>query len=538
MNRPKFYVYLPIVFALLLILGIFIGRTFNINNPDSLISLSNSGGYSKLDEVLRYIEDEYVDTVNRNQLMDNTLIAMLENLDPHSSYISAEELKAANEPLQGNFEGIGIEFNIIDDTIRVLTVIPGGPAETKGLLAGDKIVKVDGEIVANIKISNKGVMDRLKGVGGTQVKVSVKRQGQKNLIDYLITRGTIPLYSIDAAIMISAKTGYIKISRFAATTYDEYINAFKKLKLQGAENIVVDLRGNGGGYLNSAVDIADEFLSKGQGIVYTQGKSRPRADYKATDKGRFESGNLAVLIDEGSASASEILAGALQDNDRATIIGRRSFGKGLVQEQSEFSDGSAMRLTIARYYTPSGRCIQKPYDKGIEAYYMEEYERYENGELVNIDSTKLNDSVKYRTVSGRIVYGGGGIIPDIFVPYDTTGRTKYLTELLIQGIINDFAFDYADRHRKELKKYSNTKAFNNAFDISALLTDFASYANKKGVKSNSEQMEISKKIIATQLKALIARNIWGREAYYTILISDDPVVNKSLEVTEKKIPNL
>jgi carboxyl-terminal processing protease len=393
MNRPKFYIYLPIFFSLVLILGIFIGTTFNLNTSFGGIPVDSKNRYNKIEEIIKYIDQEYVDTVDDKKLIENTITSMLQTLDPHSAYISADELAANNEPLQGNFEGIGVEFNIVNDTIRVIDAIEGGPAEEVGVQAGDKIVKVEGKQVAGIKITNKMVMERLKGPGGTKVKISVFRNGKKALQDFTITRGTIPIYSVDVAYMVTPQTGYIKIARFAAATYEEYMSAFRKLKEKGLKNLIIDLRGNGGGYLNTATSIADEFLDNGKEILYTEGKARPRKDSKATSKGDFETGKLIVLVDDGSASASEILAGALQDNDRATIVGRRSFGKGLVQEQSEFSDGSAMRLTIARYYTPSGRCIQKPYNGDITEYYSEEYDRFKSGELENADSIKVADSL-------------------------------------------------------------------------------------------------------------------------------------------------
>ena len=532
MNRPKFYVYLPIVFSLILVLGILIGRTFSLNRGSSFISVNTTNQYNKVEEILRYISEQYVDTINDKQLIEKTITTMLQNLDPHSSYLTAEELRANNEPLQGNFEGIGIEFNIVEDTIRVLSAIAGGPSERVGIQAGDKIVEVEGKKVAGIKIVNKDVLAKLKGPGGTKVKVGILRRGKTHLQNFTITRGTIPIYSVDVSYMLTSKTGYIKISRFASDTYNEYMQAFKKLQEQGMTQLIIDLRGNGGGYLNTAVSIADEFLSKGKEIVYTIGKARPRADYKATEKGSFEDGKLIILIDDGSASASEILAGAIQDNDRATIVGRRSFGKGLVQEQSEFSDGSAMRLTIARYYTPTGRCIQKTYSHGVEDYYKEEYNRYNSGELENRDSIKINDSLKYTTPGGKVVYGGGGIIPDVFVPLDTSGRSHYLAEVVYNGLINDFAFDYADRQRAKLKQaYPSVERFNNDFKITQdILMDFVSYAQKNGVKPNEKQLKVSEALIKLQLKALIARNIWSNNGFYPVLQKDDNVLNKALEL--------
>lgn len=533
MNRPKFYIYLPIVFSLVLILGILIGQTINFSNRHVGIIAGNSKNqYKKIEDILRYIDEEYVDTINNKQLIEKTITTMLQNLDPHSSYLTAEETKANNEPLQGNFEGIGIEFNIVADTIRVLSAIPGGPSEQVGIQAGDKIVEVEGKKVAGIKITNRDVLSKLKGQGGTKVKVGILRRGKSTIQNFTITRGTIPIYSVDVSYMLTPKIGYIKISRFATDTYNEYLKAFEKLKKMGMQELVIDLRGNGGGYLNTAVSLADEFLSKGKEIVYTIGKARPRTDYKATEKGAFENGKLVILIDDGSASASEILAGAMQDNDRATIIGRRSFGKGLVQEQSEFNDGSAMRLTIARYYTPTGRCIQKTYSTGVEDYYKEEASRYDSGELESADSIKINDSLKYTTPGGKTVYGGGGIIPDVFVPLDTTGRSHYLAEVAFNGLINDFAFDYVDQQRAKLKiQYPSLEKFNNEFAItSAILNDFVMYAQKNGVKPNEKQLRISEGIIKLQLKALIARNLWSSNGFYQVLQKDDNVLKKALEI--------
>jgi carboxyl-terminal processing protease len=530
MERPKFYIYLPIVFALVLILGIFIGATFNVNNTSGIIPIDGNYSYNKIGALLRYIQQEYVDTVDEAKLVDKTINQMLQNLDPHSSYISSEELQAANEPLKGHFGGVGIEFNIVNDTVFVVSVIAGGPAELMGVQPGDKIIAADDKILSGVNTTTQEVMSSLKGKSGTQVKVKIKRGNSSKLMEFFITRAKIPIYSVDIANMVDDSVGYIKISRFAATTYDEYMNAFRKLSKQGMNKLILDLRGNSGGLLNIAVDLADEFLPENQVIVYTQGKSRPRKNYLATKKGSFESGELVVLIDESSASASEILAGAIQDNDRGTIIGRRSFGKGLVQEQNEFNDGSGVRLTIARYYTATGRCIQKPYDKGTEEYYAEEEKRYSRGELENADSIKVTDSLKYKTVGGKTVYGGGGIVPDIFVPMDVLGITRYLNLLSNMGLINDFAFKYADKERKRLKKHKTAKAFNESFEVSsALFSELIKYATANGIEKNEREIQKSEARIKHYLKAFIARNIHGSEGFYIVMQSNDNALTKAIE---------
>jgi len=535
MNRPKFYVYLPIIFALVLVLGIFVGATFNWNSRNGIIPIDGNYKYNKLGALLRYVQQEYVDTVNEKLWVDETITQLLQNLDPHSTYITAEELQASNEPLTGHFGGVGIEFNIVNDTVCVVAVIQDGPAEKVGIKAGDKIISADGKKISGVEITNEGVMERLKGESETQVAVKIKRKNNSKLLDFSITRGTIPIYSVDEANMLTDDIGYIKISRFAATTYDEYMNAFRKLKKQGMQKLVLDLRGNTGGFLNTAVDLADEFLSKGKEIVYTQGKARPRKDYTATHKGDFEAGELVLLIDEESASASEILAGAIQDNDRGTIIGRRSFGKGLVQEQSEFSDGSAIRLTIARYYTPTGRCIQKPYGDGIEEYYAEESNRYRKGELESKDSIKVADSLQFKTPGGKIVYGGGGIIPDVFVPYEVSGITHYINQIANAGLISDFAFNYADKERAKLKKFKTVQQFNRYFEIKPLLfQSFIAYCTKNKIPRNEREIKKSEKLIKLQLKALIARNIWNNEGYYTVLQAQDNVLIQTIEYLNKK----
>jgi carboxyl-terminal processing protease len=533
MDHPqkRYNPYLPVIFALILLAGIFIGTRLGVREKN----VADVPAGSKINQLLDYIEEQYVDTVDRKMLMEKVFNELMQNLDPHSAYIPASELKEMNESLQGNFEGIGIEFNIINDTIRVISALSGGPSEALGIQAGDKIVKIEGKNVAGVNIGNNDVIGKLRGEGGTEVNISIMRKGTSKPIGYTITRGKIPLYSIDVAYMVTPEVGYIKISRFAATTYKEFQDAFTKLKAKGLTKLILDLRGNPGGYLDAAVDIADEFLPLGKLIVYTEGKAHPRQDYYSTSRGEFEKEELVVLVDEGSASASEIVAGAVQDNDRATVIGRRSFGKGLVQEQSEFPDGSAVRLTIARYYTPTGRSIQKPYKDGLEAYYNEESERYRHGELQSADSIRFADSLKFLTPGGKVVYGGGGIMPDIFVPLDTVGRSFYFTEVNYNGLVNQFAFSYADREREKLRSYKDLDAFVRSFTVSdAVLNEFVQYAEKSGVRANNEEIKKSDKLLRVQLKALIARNIWGNEGFYPVINSADNAFQKALEVMSLK----
>ena len=526
----------PLIYACLLIAGVVMGSLLASKRQNVANITAPHEKNGKLDNVLDFIEDNYVDTINRKKLEENTLTAMLHQLDPHSDYIPAAELEQVNEPLQGNFHGIGIEFNIVNDTICVVHPIQGGPSERLGIKAGDRIVQVDAKTVAGIHISNKKVFEMLRGKKDTKVNVGIKREGQKQLLDFTITRGEIPIYSVDASIMVEPGVGYIKISRFAASTYEEFRKGFNKLTKQGMQKLIIDLRGNGGGYLNAAVDIADEFLNKGMLIVYTKGKNSPEKKYIATEKGSFENNKLIVLIDEGSASASEIVSGALQDNDRATIIGRRSFGKGLVQEQIEIPDGSAIRLTIARYYTPSGRCIQKPYNKGLEAYYSEEYDRYEKGEMLHPDSIHYADSLKFKTVSGRTVYGGGGITPDIFVPIDTSYRSSYLNKVFYKGLVNDFSFSYADKHRATFASYKTAADFVKNYNPPAgLLNEFVEFAAKNGVPKNEAQLKKSATYLLSQIKALIGRNLYDSDAYYPVILQEDKVFIEALKDIAKPL---
>ncbi len=537
-NNKNSNPFLPLFFALVLIIGIFVGIRLNRNSQQNqLLQLfsNEKNNTNKLDELLDYVLREYVDTLNRDSLTDVTIETLLGNLDPHSAYIPASDLQATNEPLNGNFEGIGIEFNLLRDTIYVVTAIPGGPSEKAGIKSGDKIIFVDGKNVAGVKITNEMVFKNLKGKGGTVVKIGVLRYGTSTIEYFKITRGKIPIYSVDAAYMMDSITGFIKISRFASTTYQEFDNALSKLEKQGMKQLVLDLRGNPGGFLDAAIDISDEFLTKGKMIVYTQGKNKPRQNSIASEKGRFEKQKLAILIDENSASASEIVAGAVQDNDRGVIIGRRSFGKGLVQEQTEFKDGSAIRLTIARYFTPSGRCIQKPYENGrIEDYYQDEMERYDNGELVNADSVKLNKKLKYTTPAGKVVYGGGGIMPDYFIPIDTTKVSRYISELLYKNLINDFALEYVNKNRAQLK-YTNAKEFNKQFKVNTpLINELKSYANKNNIKSSASDLGKGLDLLSTHLKAYIAKDIFNQEAWFFVKNANDDACKKALLMLSKQ----
>ncbi len=518
----KRQLWLPFILGVVMAAGIYLGS--------KLTSVPVANNNNKINEVLGYIQQEYVDTINNTQLVDQSIEKILEQLDPHSAYIPASEVEAANEPLEGNFEGIGIEFHIQQDTIMVVSAIAGGPSEALGIMSGDRIIQVEEKVVAGIGITNDKVFKLLRGKGGTKVKVSISRRGMNKLMDYVITRGKIPIYSLEVAYMADPKTGYIKISRFAEPTHDEFVKACEKLKQQGMVNLILDLRGNPGGYLNAATEMADEFLDDKKLIVYTKGKSRPKTSYFAEKEGLFEKGKTVVLIDEGSASASEILSGALQDWDRATIIGRRSFGKGLVQEQTSFPDGSAMRLTIARYYTPTGRCIQKSYANGFEAYNEELMARFKHGELVSADSVLLADTLTYVTPGGKKVYGGGGIMPDIFVPVDTTYDSEYLNSVFAAGLLNQYCYDYVDHNRNTLKTYTSAKDYISRFNADVLLNDFVAYAEKKGVKAVPQSIIHSGSVIRNQLKALIARLLWNNEGMYPVLHSMDPSFKKAMQV--------
>lgn len=527
-NR-KYSIYLPVVFSLILIAGIWIGSLLNRTpaGNKTLFPLGKSS-FNKIDNIFNYIVRDYVDTVDLDEMETDAIKGMLEVLDPHSQYITADEFNMVNDPLLGSFEGIGISFRIEKDTIMVINPIAGGPSEKVGLMAGDRIVKINDTLT--IKATNTEAIHKLKGKKGTKVDVSVYRRGVPKLIDFTITRDVIPTYSLDVAYMVDENIGYIKLNKFSATTYEEFTDAVGKLKSQGMTKLIFDLRGNSGGYLGAAINIADEFLEDGKLIVYTEGKNRPRNYAFATDNGELLQEDVIILIDEGSASASEIVAGALQDNDKGLIIGRRSFGKGLVQEQMGLPDGSALRLTVARYYTPTGRCIQKPYIKDeFDDYYHEAYDRFLNGEMYTADSIEFNDSLKYTTPGGRTVYGGGGIMPDIFVPVVTDSLHAFYNLLANKGLIFQFAFEYTDANRPKLSKFTTFESFNRGFSMSnSDYNDLVAFAEEKGIETSQEDILISQEKVSTLFKAFVGRNILDEKGFYPIYHQVDTTFKRAV----------
>lgn len=512
-----------------IILFIFIlsGITFSQNTEYT--------GGEKLDDLFNLIKQHYVDTTNDTQLIENALKGVLKELDPHSYYLDAKELKASNEPLQGNFEGVGIQFNLFHDTILVVSPISGGPSEKVGIRSGDKIIKVNDTIVAGVKITNQDVFSKLRGKKGTKVRLKVLRRGNKDLIEFEVTRDKIPVFSVDASYMAAPEVGYIKINRFSNTTMSEFLDGWAKLKSKGAKHLILDLSDNSGGYLHAAVSLADEFLKNGEMIVYTEGVKSPKKEYKATYSGQLEQGRLVVMIDEGSASASEIVSGAIQDHDRGVLVGRRSYGKGLVQNTYNFDDGSAVRLTTSRYYIPSGRCIQKPYEGGVDKYYEDLKNRYKNGELQDGDKFQYPDSLKFYTDNKRLVFGGGGVMPDFFIPLDTTMVTPLLININRKNCINEFCLDYVDKNRDELKsKYPNFESFEKNFDVAKILyPSFWKFVTSKEIKVNKKDLKKSNKFILMRLKASMAQDLFGREEFFRIWNTENNVYLKALEVIQR-----
>jgi carboxyl-terminal processing protease len=527
-NTPH-QIKLPLILAIGLAAGLLIGSRWNTDRSHKEVDHD----VQRLREVLTYISDKYVDDISLSQLTDEALRHLLSKLDPHSVYIPAAERQAANEELRGNFEGIGIEFNIFQDTIVVVAPLSGGPSEALGIQSGDKIVEVDGKNVAGIGITSSEVMRLLKGPRGTRVRVTIRRPSRTEPLEFIITRDKIPQQSVDVAYRIDEKTGYIKISRFSATTHEEFIRHLEDLRKDGITRLIVDLQGNPGGYMSEAIKIADEFLPEGRKIVYTRGKDkRLNTDANATSRGTFEDGDLIILVNEGSASASEILAGALQDNDRALIVGRRTFGKGLVQHPFDLSDGSELRLTISRYYTPSGRSIQKPYNDEDE-YATDILQRYKKGEFFHADSIRLNDSLKYTTLNGRTVYGGGGIMPDFFIPLDTTMNSHYLNALYTSATIQEFTFNYAENNKQQLEKMG-LSTFLKSFVVSdQMLNELVNLGNRNRVKPDYQELRQKKRLFQIHVKAQIARRIWGNRGMYPVLNETNEVLNSAIRLFDR-----
>ena len=533
MNKKTLFLILLLLIVSLTV-GLLIGNSLHKRFYLPVRTNETQAG-KKLESIIGLIETAYVDSVNSQEIVEKSIPGILENLDPHSTYIPAREMQGVEEEMQGNFSGIGVQFSIQSDTIMIVDVISGGPSSKLGILAGDRIVQVNDTVVAGTGIQNEQVLKLLRGKKGTRVKVTIQRKGFRNLLDFDITRGEIPIYSVDVSYMIDEVTGFIKVSRFAEQTYHEFTEAMKKLDKAGATKIIVDLRGNPGGYLAAVIRMVNDFLEKGEPILFTQGNSQPKKVYTANSRNAWADKSLYLLIDEFSASASEIFAGAIQDNDRGIVVGRRSFGKGLVQEQIPFADGSAIRLTVARYYTPSGRSIQKSYEEGNEKYFEDLFSRMEHGEFSSSDSIHFADSLKYQTKQGRTVYGGGGIMPDYFVPADTTGRSAWFEKLFQKQLVYQFGFQYADEHRETLLKQGSALEIANYLDQEKILEQFVRYASSQGVPADQWGLQRSGLIISTQLKAYIARNILGEEGFYPIIQQIDKTLLKAIEISRQNL---
>lgn len=538
---------LPIIASIALAMGVMLGVMLPRENKASnsqgvaesgvpTVSVpAGSSNFNKLNYVLYLLKSMYVDSIKTDELTEKIIPRVLEELDPHSTYVPKDEVEMTNSDLEGSFSGIGVQFNIQNDTVMVVDVIAGGPSEKVGIMPGDRIIEVNDSAFVGKELNNNKVLKTLRGEKDTKVKVGIKRNSSKETLYFTITRGDIPVNSVDIAYSITPKIGYIKVSRFGANTYNEFVTELTKLKKQGCEEFMIDLRYNSGGYLHAAIKMINEFLEKDQLIVYTEGRSYPREDALANGKGMFKNNRICVLINEWSASASEIFAGAIQDQDRGTIIGRRSFGKGLVQQQVPIFDGSEVRITIAHYYTPSGRSIQKPYEGGnLEEYEKDILNRYEHGEFFSSDSIAAGDSIKYYTREGRIVYGGGGIMPDYFVPQDTTGHTAYYTEVQNKGYTYSFAFQYSDKNRSTLKKFKDYNELCAYLDKENINLQFYKFAESKGVSPEAKGQAEAADVINNILKAYICRNILGESAFYPILNSKDETIIKALEIMQEQ----
>jgi carboxyl-terminal processing protease len=535
-NRPRYIIYLPIALAVVLIIGIWLGGklSFVRNDKSENALFVKPSHQDKITELINYVQQDYVDSVSREELTDYAIEGVLDKLDPHSSYIPAKDFTEVEDQLNSNFEGIGIQFRVEKDTILVIQTIPGGPSEKAGLRAGDRIVKINDSLVAGIGITSRDAVRQLKGKRGSEVKVGIHRRGLADLIDFTLIRDVIPTYSIDISYMVDDTIGYIKLSRFAENTYEELVAALRKLMDEGMTRLILDLRGNTGGFLQAAIHVSDEFLPDKELIVYTEGNSRPNNYAYATNKGIFEKNKLEILIDEASASASEIVAGAIQDNDRGLIVGRRSFGKGLVQEQLSFPDGSAIRLTVARYHTPTGRCIQRPYTNGSKEYYEELYERYASGEMENPDSIAFSDTIKYRTPGGKVVYGGGGIMPDVYVALKPDETDIFYNRLMHQNLIFQYAFDYTDSERASLQHFTTVEDFRDNFRVDdRLFNGLLDDARKEGLKFTEKEVRDSEKKIKILLKAYIGRNLLDDAAFYPVYHDVDKIFQVALDTIRK-----
>lgn len=518
-------VVLPLVLAAVLAGGVFIGKTFS--SPGDVSPGSRLFIYpqtNKIDAVLRLIEEQYVDTVDKVELTESLIPEILKNLDPHTVYIPAEDVKEANQELEGNFGGIGVQFSIQNDTVMVISVVPGGPSEKVGIIPGDRIIAVNDSVIAGKGIDSDEVVGMLRGELGTKVKVGILRRDRKGLLDFEITRGSIPVTSVEVGYMITDSIGYVKVSRFARNTYQEFLTALARLKAYNCQNLIVDLRGNSGGYLDIAISMINEFLPKGSLIVYTEGKASPRQDVYANGLGSCKDMRLTVLIDEFSASASEIFAGAIQDNDRGLIVGRRSFGKGLVQQPFNLPDGSSIRLTVARYYTPSGRGIQKPYTNGVEDYHRDIIARFQHGEFFERDSIEFDTSLEFYTVNGRKVFGGGGVMPDVFVPRDTSGFSDYYFKIRDRALMYQFALKYSDDNRIQLQRFETVEALEHHLDKENVLARLIKYAADNGIMYDEKGFRQSKNLMGTELKAYIARNILDNMGFYPIIAQVDEIL--------------
>jgi carboxyl-terminal processing protease len=528
-KRPNYR--LPLYIAAAISFGIFLGAQM-AGSGGSKADLMKS--LYKLRQVISYIENDYVDEVNTEELVEEVIVDMLEKLDPHTAYIPAKDLDIMQSQLKGNFEGIGIEFNIFKDTVYVVAPLSGGPSERLGIQSGDKIIKVEGENIAGVGFTNRDVINLLRGEKGSEVEISILRKGLDELLEFNIERDVIPQYSVDASYMVDDEIGYIKVSRFSSTTFIEFKESLTRLKEKGMEKLILDLTGNPGGYLDRAVDMADEFLAGNQMIVYTEGKeSRYNDNHISKKEGDFEQGPLIVLLDEGSASASEIVAGALQDHDRALIVGRRSFGKGLVQMPISLNDGSELRLTISRYYTPSGRSIQKPYDGDLDNYHKEYFERFESGEVYNGDQYDLNDTSIYRTDKGRIVYGGGGIMPDHFVPIDTSRNSKYLSKLITSNSLAEYALHYYENNKEALESMEK-EAFISDFKVDPqMLREVVKAGESNNVAFSAKEFDTSAPLIRTYVKAFIGRRVWDNEVFFPVINQQNEIYQKALELFDQ-----